>query len=482
MPRQRGVLQVKDKYTGDTLAELPQDDRLTLREKVHRARQAKDRVRRLSLEERLALMQAVGERLERDREELTDLVIHEGGQPRKFASMDVSAVLGMAPAMGQVLDVIRPQELPAAAGRNYLVFEPFGVVGIMAPRNAPFTVPLYCIFSSFGSGNATVIKPSGVAPLSTQRLLECCEDVGIPEATVLGTTCNGEDTAWEFVENPEVDAFLAYASSPLGKDNVIKMGHYLEGAKNALGNGFYSIPGKMKKYVPELAGNDPLVVLPGADLDRAAEAAVVGGFANSGQLCISAKRFLVHRSFAREFRERVCEEASRLKVGDPNLPDTDIGPLGRQATLDIAVHQMQEAVARGGKILSGGRCEEPFFYPTIVEFDKELLLNHAAEEKPSLWTEESFAPLRSLVVFDSYEEAVSLANDSIYGLGASIFGEPEKAREIAGQLEGGRIIINESPLYLDPHLPVGGIKDSGLYGCTHKIQELVYAKRVHVGG
>lgn len=435
----------------------------------------------MSLEERLVLMEAVGERMKRDRDRLTDLAIHEAGHPRKFAFLEMEYMLRMVSTIPRILDLIRPREMPSAAGKDYLVFEPFGVVGIMAPGNAPLTVPLYCIFCSFGGGNAAVMKPSSAVPLTTQLLLEYCQDVGFPEGALAGTTCPGEDTAWEFVENPEVDVFLAFASSPLGKDNLIKMGHYLEGTKRAAGERLYSVQGKMKKYVPELAGNDPLIILPGADLDRAVEAALVGAFANAGQLCICAKRFLVHRSLAEEFRERLCEGASRLKVGDPNLPDTDVGPLGRQATLDIALYQMKEALANGGKMLCGGRCEEPFFYPTIIEFDKELLLNHGPEQKPSLWSEESFAPLRSLVVFDSYEEAVRLANDSSYGLGASIFGDPEKAGALAGQLEGGRIIINESPLYADPYLPIGGIKDSGLYGCTHKIEELVYVKRVHAG-
>lgn len=482
MAQERGTIRVQDKFTGATLAELPQDDRRDLREKIHRAHVAKDKVKRLSLEERRALMEAAGERVKRDRARLTDLVVHEAGQPRKFATLEMDFMLGMIPTIPRILDLIRPQEMPSAAGKNYLICEPFGVVGIMALGNAPFTVPLYCIFSSFGGGNATVIKPSGAAPLTTQLLLGYCQEAGFPDGALAGTTCSGEGTALEFVENPEVDVFLAFASSPLGKDNIIKMGHYLEASKSAAGDHLYSVQGKMKKYVPELAGNDPFLVLPGADLDRAVAAAVLGGFANAGQLCISAKRFLVHRSLAEEFRERLCEGASHLKVGDPNLPDTDIGPLGKQATLDIAVYQMQEALTNGGKLLCGGRCEEPFFYPTIIEFEKGLLLNHGLGQKPSLWSEESFAPLRSLVVFDSCEEAVSLANDSTYGLGASIFGDPEKAKELAGQLEGGRIIINESPLYADPYLPVGGIKDSGLYGCTHKIQELVYTKRVHAGG
>jgi acyl-CoA reductase-like NAD-dependent aldehyde dehydrogenase len=478
----RGKIKVEDKYTGEVLAELPLDYRRDLREKINQAYLAKGKVRKLSLEERLGLIQAVGKRLEAERELLVEQLIKEAGQARKFATFEVERTLKLAQNFGLILDLVRPQKLPAAAGANVLMYEPFGVVGIMAPRNVPLLVPFYTLFCSFGGGNAAVIKPSSATPLSTQRLIDHAQQAGFPKGTVAATTCAGEDVAWEFVENPKLDVFMIYSSSPVGKDNIIKMGRYLEGTKRILGECLLSVEGKMKKYVPELAGNDPFIVLPGADMERTVEAAVLGGFANAGQLCISAKRFIVHQSLMEEFRHRLCRGISQLKVGDPNLPDTDIGPLGRQATLNLAIYQVEEAQIKGGRIICGGNCEEPFFYPTVIEFDKEQLLGRDLEEKPFLWAEESFAPLRSLVAYDREEEALALANDCSYGLGASIFGPAEAAQRVAAQLEAGRIMINESPLYGDPYLPIGGIKDSGLYGSTHKIQELVYMKRVHVGG
>ena len=457
------------------------DDRGRLRETIHRACLAKDKVKQLPTEERLRIIREVGDLLGREREPLVDLAIREGGLARKFASLEVDSTLMLAQGFDAILDHVRPQELPAITGRNYLIFEPYGVVGLVTPRNAPLITPFYTIFCSFGAGNATVVKPSSATPGAVDSIIRCAAAAGAPDGAIVSTSCPGEEVAWEFVENPEVDVFIMYAASPVGKDNIIKMGSYLASTKRIVDGRSFSVGGKMKKYVPELAGNDPFIVLPGAQIESAVDGAVLGGFANAGQLCFSAKRLIVHRSLYERFRERLCGKVSELTVGDPNLPDTDIGPLGKPGASAAAVRTMRDAEARGGRILVGGRCEDPFFYPTLVEFDKESLLLAGQGDGPALWSEESFAPLRSLVVFDSDAEAVRLANSGSYGLGASIFGDPEKARELASRLEVGRVVINESPLYADLYLPVGGIKDSGLYGSTPKIEEVVYAKRIHVG-
>jgi acyl-CoA reductase-like NAD-dependent aldehyde dehydrogenase len=236
----------------------------------------------------------------------------------------------------------------------------------------------------------------------------------------------------------------------------------------------------MMKYVPELAGNDPFIVLGSADLTQAAAAGLLGGFAHSGQLCIAAKRFLVQRSVSSDFRERLVEGIRRLKMGDPRDEDTDIGPIGKHESLDIATYQVREALERGGRLLIGGRAEVPFFTPTLIEFEKAQILGLSEEEKPFLWTEEAFAPVRSFVVFDTLEEAVALANDGPYGLGASVFGEPAAASAVGRELAAGRVMINEGPLYSDLSLPIGGIRDSGLNGSTDKLEEMAYIKRIHL--
>lgn len=475
------VLRVEDKYTGEVVQELPLDDRETLRARIEEAWKWRNHVRRLSLEERRDLIRRVGEAVAGQKTAFEELLISQAGQPRKFAAWEVERTVMQGRAFGALLELVASREIPARAGRNLLVREPYGVVGVITPRNTPLVVPFYTLFSCLGAGNACVQKPSNLTPGPTVLLVELARKAGWPPGAIQYSTCPGEEAAAEFVENPRVQAFIAYSSSPVGKHNLIKMGRHLERTSALAEYGLPVIGGSMTKYVPELAGNDPFVVLEGADLDLAVTAVVQGGFANAGQLCISAKRLLVHRPVADEFKEALIAALGRLKVGDPRDPETDIGPLGRRTTLEIALRHVARARDQGGVVLCGGRAEEPFFYPTLIEFPKERILGRRDEDQPTLWVEESFAPVRSLVVFDTVEEAVWLANDGHYALGAALFGPEEVALAMAREIDAGRIIINESPLYGDIYLPVGGVRDSGLYGATDKITEVTYVKRIHIG-
>ena len=473
-------VEIRDKFSGEVIGEVTQDTRRDLRAKIHRAFLAKPAVRAMSIEERAELGRRVARRLEERRSEFEELMVREGGQPRKFARWEIGRSIANAANLERRLKLLEPREIPAASGRNILYREPYGVVGVLPPRNTPLVVPLYTMLAALGAGNAVVEKPARSVPLICQRAVEIVLESGCPADGAQFSTCAGEDAAWEFVENPEVDVLVHYASSPVGKDNLIKMGSYLERTKKTLGECMLHVGGRMKKYVPELAGNDPFIVFESADLAAAAAAGLLGGFAHSGQLCIAAKRFLVQRSIAAEFRDRMLEGIGKLKVGDPRDEDTDIGPIGKHESLDIATYQVQEALERGGRLLVGGVADGPFFHPTLIEFEKAQILGAREEEKPFLWIEESFAPVRSLVVFDTAEEAVALANDSPYGLGASVFGEPEQGAAVGRSLAAGRVMINEGPLYSDISLPIGGIRDSGLYGSTDKIEEMAYTKRIHL--
>jgi acyl-CoA reductase-like NAD-dependent aldehyde dehydrogenase len=472
--------EIRDKYSGEVIGEVAVDTRRDLRAKIHKAFLAKEAVRKTTFEERAELGRRVAARLEARRAEFEELMVREAGQPRKCARWEMERAISSARNLERRLELLKPRELHAASGRNILYREPYGVVGVLPPRNTPLVVPLYTMLAALGAGNAVIEKPSSLVPLICQRIVQIVVEAGCPAESAQVSTCPGEEAAWEFIENPEVDVLVHYASSPVGKDNLIKMGSYLERTKRTLGECMLHVGGRMKKYVPELAGNDPCIILSSADLPQATAAGLLGGFAHSGQLCIAAKRFLVQRPVAAGFRERLVEGIGRLKVGDPRQEETDIGPIGKHESLDIATYQVQEALERGGRLLIGGRAEGPFFYPTLIEFEKAQLLGTPEDDKPFLWTEEAFAPVRSFVVFDTVEEAVALANDGPYGLGASVFGEPEEAAAIGRRLAAGRIMINEGPLYSDISLPIGGIRDSGLYGSTDKIEEMAYTKRLHL--
>ncbi|HYV02346.1 MAG TPA: aldehyde dehydrogenase family protein [Actinomycetota bacterium] len=459
---------------------LPEEFRRDLRAKIRLAAEAWPAIRNLSFQERVALCLRVGQGLAEVQSDLEELLVEEAGNPRKFARWEAARATETALDFPQVLEEIKPRDLPARRGRNVLYHEPYGVVGVMSPGNAPLVVPLYNLLSALGAGNAVVLRPSAHAPTVAHRLVDLFYRAGAPAHTIQISTCRAEEATWEFIENPLVRVLVTYAGSAVGKDNLVKLGRYLEGTTRRV-KGCLQIDGRLLHYVPELAGNDPLIVLDGADLEAAAGAAVVGAFANAGQLCFSAKRILVEDRVAGEFRTRFASRVSSLRVGDAADPEVDVVPIRDPRTVRRSVYQFEEALRKGGTLLTGGFTEDERILPTLIEFDARALLDRAPEEKPFLWVEEAFAPIRSLVVFRGDEQCLALANDSVYGLGASIFGPVDRALALARRLESARVAVNESPLFGDPHLPIGGIKDSGLRGSPHKVHELTYVKRIHVG-
>jgi len=476
--RRKAAVVVEDKYTGEKLAELPLETREELRRKIEAAFKARKRWK-LSLEEKVEVVQSLSRGLRKRREEVMELMVREAGQPRKYAEFEYKQAVALTLAYRSMLEIIGEKKVPAVSGSTLLVREPFNLAGIMTARNGPLIMPFFTLTSALGAGVASVLKPPNAAPLTARLVVEELKSsLGEKAELVQFTTASGQDAAWEFVENSLVDVLVVFSSSHIGKDNVIKMGEYLKRQRRKFG-GFPLITGKLKKYVPQLGGNDALIVLPSADVDKAVEAAIVGGFANAGQICISPRRFLVHGAVYEEFKEKLVEEVERLKVGDPRDPETDIGPIGSGRVLEIVKHQLRDAERRGA-IICGGVISPPFVYPTLVEFSKETVME--SEEKPLLWAEESFAPIRTLVRYESTKEAVELANDTAYGLRASIYGDPQEALRIARELDVGMVVINENPLYGDVFMPWGGIKDSGLYGAIYLVEEFTYRKAIHVGG
>lgn len=458
----------------------PEEFRRDLRAKIRAAAQAWPRIRDLPFEERIALCVRAAELLEQDRPEFEEYLVAEAGNPRKFARWESSRGPQMARDFPELLAEVKPRHLPARRGTNILYWEPYGVVAVMSPANAPLIVPLYNLLSALGTGNSVVLRPSSRVPRTAQRLVDLLYRAGAPADTVQLSFCTGEDAAWEFVEDPLVRVLVTYAGSAVGKDNVVKLGTYLARSARSV-KGCLQVDGRLLSYVPELAGNDPLIVLDGADLNKAVDAAVLGAFANAGQLCFSAKRILIEAAVAEQFRSGFVARVHALKVGDPADPETDIVHIRDPQTVLRSIYQYEEALRKGGRLLTGGLSEDQAMLPTLIEFPVETVLGRPPEEQPFLWVEEAFAPIRSLVVFEGDEQCLALANDSAYGLAASIFGPAQRALVLARHLETARVAINESPLFTDPHLPIGGIKDSGLRGSLHKVHELAYIKRVHVG-
>lgn len=418
------------------------------------ARYATQELARLSLDERLDLVAAGARAIAAESQEIEDLAVSEAGQARKFARREIASALDLLDALPDLAEAIRAREVPARSGTTRLEFAPYGVVFGWHSANSPIWVPTLIAASSLAGGNAVLARPSRRVGGTTARVLEALT-YRWPIGAVQLVTAPPEE-AEAMIAAPGVGAVVAHASTATCRRHMARLSAaYAEGAT-------------MRPYIPEASGNDAMIVLDGADMQRAADAAALGGFANAGQLCMAAKRIIVERSARDEFVPLLREAVGALVVGPADDERTDVAPIA-PAALERAEADLQEALAAGGKVLIGGQG----LPPTVV-----LLPGSALHAR--LWRDESFAPLRGLAVADDPRHAVALANDTPFGLGAAVFGPHEKAMNVATALRGARITVNEGPLYQDPHLVVGGIGDSGLAGARPKVEQLVYARRVHV--
>jgi aldehyde dehydrogenase (NAD+) len=239
----------------------------------------------------------------------------------------------------------------------------------------------------------------------------------------------------EFIENPKVRRISLTGSSAVGRQLAEKAGRYL------------------KRVALELGGQNPLIILHDADVDSAVNAAAFGGFLHQGQICMSTRRVIVEKPIAKEFNEKFIKKVSAFKVGNPKEPDTIIGPLVNKHQFDQVKNSVEAAVRNGAKILCGGKSEGLCYYPTVL-----------TNVKPStpFACEETFGPVVSVIEVKDEEEAVAVANDTMYGLSAAVFTRDlAKGLAIAERIESGIVHINDQTVHDEPQVPFGGVKDSG---------------------
>lgn len=425
---------------------------------VSAAAAAQPQVAAIGLDERLARCAAMREALERVAGAVVDSAVSEAGQPRRFARREMQSALGLLDALPELSEAIRPVEVPATSGSTRLEWAPYGVVLGWHAANSPVWVPTLVAASALVAGNAVVCRPSSRARRTTGLVLDALREVWPDDAVVVADLPGpvAEPLVWD----PGVGLVVAHASSTTCKRHLSGLGRaYAEGAP-------------LRPYIPEGSGNDAMIILPGADLEAAAAAAALGGFANAGQLCMSAKRMIVAREVWEEFAPRLVSAVGGLVVGDPDDERTDIGPLAEGPARARARAALAEACSAGGRVLVGEGERDAYFTPTVVVLPRSAL-------GVALWREESFAPLRGLVVVDDAREALAVANDSPYALGAAVFGPGE---EVVAGLRAARVLVDEGPLYQDAHLVVGGVGDSGFAGARPKVEQMAWARRVHRAG
>jgi len=412
----------------------------------------------MPLDERLALCARSRVALAAAADAIVDEAVAEAGQPRRFARREITSALGLLDALPALAEAIRPRPVPAASGSTTLEWVPYGVVLGWHAANSPVWVPTVVAASALVAGNAVVSRPSSRVRRTTTRVLDALAGPW-PDDAVVRVDLPGPE-AEPLVWDPGVHAVVAHASTTTCKRHLAGLG------------AAYAAGAPLRPYVAEGSGNDAMIVLDGADLEAAAAAAALGGFANAGQLCMAAKRMIVERSAWERYRPLLRAAVDGLRLGDPGDPETDLGPLADGPARAAATAALDEARARGGRVIVGDGPRGAFFTPTIVQIGRDAL-------DVALWREETFAPLRALVLAEDAEDALVLANDTPFALGAAVFGPGEA---IVPRLRAARVLVDEGPLYQDAHLVVGGVGDSGTAGARPKIEQMVFARRVHRAG
>ena len=346
---------------------------------------------------------------------------------------------------------------------SQIIYKPLGVVGIISPWNFPWATPLAEVVMALMAGNAVVVKPSELTPLTALKIDEVFKLAQLPEGLLEIVTGDGS-----------TGAALTEAGADAGVNKIMFTGSVATGKRVAAAAAKHLTPA-----VLELGGKDPMIVLADANLQSAARAAIWGAFCNAGQACASVERCYVHESIASQFIELVVKETRALKQDRATENEVDVGAMSNERQLLTVEEHIADAVKRGARVLTGGQRTRNlngwFHEPTVV-----TEVDHSME----LMRDETFGPVLPIMTFKTEDEAIKLANDSIYGLTASVWtNNIAHGRRLAKQIEAGTVMVNEVVYtHAIAQTPWGGVKQSG-YGRTHGrlgLLELVTPQHIHV--
>ena len=452
--------------TGETLAELPSATPQDVSSAVRRAKEAQSQWSATPVAQRVAVLRRFQQILRERRDDVARLICREAGKPAAEAlATEIMVVLDAAEFCIRNAHAFL-RERPLSHGnpamktkRGKLVREPYGVIGIIAPWNYPFSIPAIETLAALVTGNAVVLKPSEFTPLIAKELEKLLGAAGLDPA--LMQVVVGEGPVGAALLESSIDKLIFTGSVATGK----RVG---EAAARRL------LP-----VVLELGGKDPMIVLDDADLEVVTSGALWGAFMNAGQTCLSVERCYVQRSLYEPFLEKCREKIAKLRVGNGITSEVEIGPMIHERQLRIVESQVNDAVQRGARLLAGGRRRNDlgpnFFAPTLLADVRNDM---------RIMQEETFGPVLPVAPFESDQEAVRLANDSQFGLAASVWTRSRRRGEaLASKIEAGTVMVNDMvSCFGISEAPHGGFKQSGI-GRTHGemgLEEMVQTKYVDI--
>jgi succinate-semialdehyde dehydrogenase/glutarate-semialdehyde dehydrogenase len=463
---QIGVRRVisRNPATGETLREFECAGAAEVGAAVERMRAAQPAWSELGVRARLEILRRFQRLLHEKKDDVARTVTRENGKPQVEALLtEVLVVLDAARFLIENAHaVLKPEPVPHGnlvmkTKSARLVREPYGVMGIISPWNYPFSTPATEGLAALVAGNGVVLKPSEFTPLAALELASLLHQAGVPRNVFQVLVGDGLTGA-------------ALVDAPI--DKIVFTGSVRTGKRVA-----EAAARKLLPVLLELGGKDPMLVLDDADLEVVTSAAIWGAFMNAGQTCLSVERCYVHRSLHEKFLAAVVEKTRKLRVGNGLDPETDIGPMIHEQQLRVVEAHVADAIGRGARLLTGGRrlpeLGSNFYAPTVLaDVTHEMLIMR----------EETFGPVLPVMPFATDEEAVRLANDSEFGLAASVWTNDRRRGEaLARRIQAGTVMVNDViSCFGISEAPHGGVKLSGL-GRAHGrpgLEEMVRIKYV----
>jgi acyl-CoA reductase-like NAD-dependent aldehyde dehydrogenase len=433
------ILKIRFPYTGEVYAEVCQAGTMELNEAVASACRGFDKTRDLSSHARAEILFRIADEIHRRADELADILVMEGGKTRTFAANEVAraeiTVRLSAEEVKRIYGEIIPLDLTEDTnGRTgFLRRFPLGPVVGIVPFNFPLNLACHKLAPAIAAGNSIILKPASATPVSSLVLGDMAIAAGMPPEAISVVPCAGA-RAEQLARDPRV-AYFSFTGSC------------------AVGWHLREVAGR-KRVGLELGGNAAVIVHDDANLDYAAQRIATGGFINAGQVCISVQRVLVHRPVYAQALLKILAAVKALRAGDPRDPATDVGPMIDRIKAEEAYRKVQEATQQGAKILTGGTLEGTVFAPTVlVDTTPAMRVN----------CEEVFAPVISVTPYDTFDEALHIANSSEYGLQVGIFTQNiNRAMKAFSGMQVGGVQVNDIPTFRSDAMPYGGAKGSGL--------------------
>jgi vanillin dehydrogenase len=376
--------------------------------------------------------------LENKRQEIVELLIDEAGSTFGKAQFEISFTTNMLRASAgearRIFGSVIPSDVPGLV--SFAMRRPLGVVAGIAPFNFPVILATKKVCMALAAGNTMVLKPSEETSLVGLKLAEVFNEAGLPPGVLNVVTGDGPTLGAVLVSDPRVRLISFTGSTAVGRSLAV------ECAKHG------------KRIVLEMGGKSPVVILKDADLDYAVASAVFGMFIHQGQICMAGSRVIVEAPVYEAFLERFVERVKKLKVGDPHEPDTIIGPLIRGSQCGFIRSRIESAQSAGARVACGGNCSGNYFEPTVL-----------ADVRPDMavFRDELFGPVVCVTRAEDADDALRLANDSSYGLSSAVItNDLQLAMKFALGLEAGMVHVNGPTVHDEPHVPFGGVKDSGM--------------------